>query len=80
MSDRSLKHAIMYVKMLHDSSGRSTGPHDPDDYADLGDADLPPKAEVHLADMTGRPVGDFEPDLDKYPHPDRDELERVNHE
>lgn len=73
MSERSLKHTIMYTKMLHDSSGRAAGPHDCNDYADLGESDLPPNAAVHLADMTGDPVGSFE--ADEYDHPDFDELE-----
>lgn len=46
-----------------------------DDYADLGEADLPPRASVHMAAETGEPVGNFEPDFDEYPIPDHDDLE-----
>lgn len=49
-----------------------------EDYADLGDAELPAEAAVRLADMTGRPVGDFE--AGEYDHPDLDDLKEVSGE
>jgi len=39
-----------------------------EDYDDVAEA---------LADMTGRPKEDFEPDYDEYPMPDPEDLERV---
>lgn len=35
----------------------------------------PKDAAEHLAEMTGRPASDFEPDLEEYPYPDLEDLE-----
>lgn len=70
----SLADVITDVKWRHD--GYSYEPREPsscDDYADLGEADLPPDTAVHLADMSGRPVEDFE--ADKFPIPDFEDQE-----
>lgn len=79
MSDRPLGLVIWYAK-LADGGGREPPKgYDLDDYADLGEADLPPSAAVRLADMTGRNVGFFEA-VESIDHPGLDELERVDHE
>lgn len=49
-----------------------------EDYADLDDAELPASVAAHLADMTGRPVVEFEGE--DYDRPDLDDLEEVSGE